>query len=155
MAKVKGNDVFLELMDTVAALEKSMGEQALRTSRVENSVRVLEERVAAVEENVELLADSVGGLHQSVQGLQQSVQGLQQSVQGLQQNVHSLQKSVGELGAGVRSLRVDVTEMHRGAQEADETVHRLARILLASQRRDDERFSSLDDRVTRLERKTG
>ena len=141
MAKVKGNDVFLELMDTVAALEKTMGEQSLRTSRVENSLRVLEERVAAVEENVEFLAESVQGLQESVRGLQGSVQGLQ--------------KSVAEMGVGVRNLRVDVTEMHRGAQVADETVHRLARILVASQRRDDDRYSSLDDRVTRLERKTG
>ena len=73
----------------------------------------------------------------------------------LQGSVGGLQESAGDLASAVRNLRVDVKEMHKGAVTADETVHRLAQLLVATQREAFNRFSSLDDRVTRLERKTG
>jgi phage shock protein A len=134
VARAKGNYVLLELMDIVTALEKSMGDQGRRTAVVENTPRVMEERIAAVEENVDQLAESVWRVKESVDGLKENVRGL---------------------GGDVRELKFAVSEMRKGAETADETVHRLAQIVVATQRRDDDRYSSLDDRVTRLERKPG
>lgn len=106
MAKVKGGDVFLELMDTVRALEKSTAEQARRLS--------------VLEDNVAFLSDEVA-----------------------------------RLSVGFHNLRGSIAAMKEGAEETNSHVRRMAQLLVATQRETINRFSSLDDRVTRLERKTG
>jgi len=113
MARAKGSDVFLELMDTVAALEKSTADQTRRFA-------LLNTRVGLVEDNMQLLAEA-------------------------------LQRLI----VGFHEVRSSVAAMKAGAEEANSHVRRMQQLLVATQMEANTRFSSLDDRVTRLERKTG
>ncbi len=113
MARAKGSDGFLELMDTVAALEKSTAEQARRFV-------LLDTRMGLVEDNMQLLAE----------GMQRLI-------------------------VRVHELRSSVTDLKSGAEETNSLVRRMSQLLVATQGENNTRFSSLDDRVTRLERKTG
>lgn len=141
MARVKGRDLLLDMLDAVHALEAT---SAQHTEQIEEHARLL----------TKFSADAMQ--------LRRDVAQLQTHVAQLQTHVAQLQTDVTQLYGSVRVLSDDsVTMMESGNKMAELTrvttqqVGRLAKAVAALAGDSDDRMTQIESRLDRLERKAG
>ena len=141
MARVKGRDLLLDMLDAVHALEAT---SAQHTEQLEEHARLLTK------------------VNADVSKLKTDVAQLQTHVAQLQTHVAQLQTDVNQLYGSVRALSDDFTTvMESGNKMAElgrvttQQVGRLAKAVAALAGDSDDRMTKIESRLERLERKAG
>lgn len=143
-----GSDVFLQLMETVRALERT-------TDRHTQQLGVMHQTQVEFRAELSQVQLNVSELNRNVWRIEERVKVLAQNVAQLSEGVGHLGERVGRLEAIAARMEQNAAVMHENAKEMSENVHRMAQLLLASQKVSENRIDELDARVTRLERKAG
>lgn len=127
MARAKGRDVLIELMDSVAQIQATTARHA----------DLLET----------LAAQAVSIAHR--------VQSLERQVQSLERQVHELERQVHELGSEVHELAQGFVQSAELSRTLQQQVGRMARTLGDFAGGSATRLKAIEQRLDRLERKAG
>jgi len=169
MARVKGRDVLLELMDAVAKLEasserhatqmESMAKISMETTAI---VTALSGEVRMLWREVGVISKSVASLSSTVDALSSNVDALSSNVDALSSNVGSLSSSVGAIAQRVESLETETQRLSegfldaaQGARTNQQNLGQVARLLVEFSGNHTDRFDRIESRLDKLERKAG
>jgi methyl-accepting chemotaxis protein len=176
MARVKGRDLLLDMMDTLAKLEASSEAYALQMEEIarmgletraivtglSSDMRRLSATVGSLSATVGTLSATSRSLSASVDTLSATVGSLSATVGSLSATVGSLSETVGSITARVGSLEEEVGNLSAGFVKAaagsrtnQQHVATLARIFNEYAGQSTDRIERLEDRVGKLERKAG
>jgi methyl-accepting chemotaxis protein len=176
MARVKGRDVIIELMDTVEKLQEtttqhadlleSMAEHAARTSA---QLTALAAHTAYTARRTNELSQRTNELSQRTNELSQRMNDLAQRTNEFAQRMNDHSSRIDDHSLGMRQLSERTaaleTEFQKHAENAllsadlgrktQSHVGHLARLLKELADETDSRLEEIEHRVTKLERKTG
>lgn len=162
MARVKGRDVLLEMMEAVSQLQASSALHAAQMDEVAKMGLETRATVTALAADMRHFSKQVHGLATTVSALSTTVSALSTTVGSLSTTVGPLSTTVETLSSRVATLETEVGRLSEGFLMAATTAHtnqqHLARLAgmfnqFAGGERD--RIDDLEDRVVKLERKAG
>lgn len=167
MARVRGREVVVDLMDAVAKLQETSTQHAEQLEALASLSMGMAARLTGVEQQVTGLTHQFNGLTHQVNGLTHQVNGLAQHVSAIAQQLATVASHVEDLSGGFVQLRQRVTALEQDAQQLAEgflngaklarsTEQQLGRFgMLLGQLADgsNSRIDQLEARVKKLERK--
>lgn len=154
MAKVKGRDVVLELMNTVERLERGFETHSDRLDEMAQVAMNMAARTTAMEARTTHFAQRVNQLTATVNQLVATVNQMNATVNAMGTEVTSLRTEVAELSADTTrfaELTIDAAKLGR---ENRLGIGQLARLIGELADGTDSRFDRLEHRVTALEKKS-
>ena len=169
MARIKGRDVVIDLMDAVAKLEATATKhadllEAMGTHAVTMSVEMtaLSGQVSAVARRMDDLTVRMDDLATRMDDMATRMNGMSSQAHATSQRVGQTSQEMGEVSQRITSLE---TEFQIHAQNAlksaklarttEEQLGRFARLLGDYAGQSTTRFDEIEGRLVKLERKTG
>jgi uncharacterized phage infection (PIP) family protein YhgE len=148
MARVKGRDLLLDMMDALAKLEASSEAYALQMEEIARMGLETRAIVTGLSSDMRRLSATVGSLSATVGSLSATVGSLSETVGEISARVGSLEEEAGNLSAGF-------VKAAAGSRTNQQHVATLARIFNEYAGQSTDRLTRLEDRVGKLERKAG
>lgn len=162
MARARGRDVVLELMNAVERLEATTARHAEQMEEVARlglqtaaTTVALAADMRAFKQQFDGLKQQVDGLKQQVDGLKHQVDGLKHQIDGVQEQVVGLDVRVGSLEEETLALSGALVKSAETSREIQQQMGRFARLLAQFAEGNTSRFDDIEQRLTRLERKAG
>jgi chromosome segregation ATPase len=169
MARVKGRDVVLELMDAVERLEATSAEHAdLLESLAEHTVSTSAEVAALagqmahvsrqmndVSQRMNDVSQRMDDVSQRMDDVSQRVDDVSQRMEGVSQGLAGVSKRTASLEVDFHTLAQNSVESAKLARTVQQHLGRLAKLLGEYAGGSKSRFETIEDRLDRLEKKTG
>lgn len=154
MAKVVGKDVLLDLMDEVKRLGDTQRRHEQSLQRVTTRMDVVVEHSRALGHRFEETAKQVSSLSQRMGAVTQQMNSVTQQMHTLSEQFGGVVGHVSGFSGELTSLRADLTEVIGVQAEFGGGLKRLSAILLKALGANEDRFDELEERLTRLEKKS-
>ncbi len=154
MAKVKGRDVVLELMNTVERLERGFETHSDRLDEMAQVAMNMAARTTAMEARTSHLEQRMNQLTATVNQLVTTVNQMNATVTAMGTEVTSLRTEAAELSADTTRFAELAVGAAKQGRENQLGIGRLARLLGELAEGTDSRFDQLEHRVTALEKKS-
>ena len=176
MAKVKGPDVLLGLMEAVAKLEatsekhadqlESLAQTAMATTAtltaLTSDMRHLWRASAETAKRMDDMTQRMNDMTQRMDDMTQRMNDMTQHMNRMTQHLGSLSGHVGSMTGRVESLESEMMTLAQGfvqaaasAREREQLTKHVARLLNEFAGRSLTRFDAIEGRLLKLERKTG
>jgi len=148
MARAKGRDVVLELMDAVGELEKTTALHATQLGDI---------ATLAIETSAKMvgLSGQMGTISKGFSDLARRMDDMSKRMDDLSQRMDGLTRVTDSLGADLTTQAENALLASRTAHQQQQQLGRVARLLSAFADGSDHRFADIESRLGALEKKTG
>lgn len=153
MARVKGREVVVDLMDAVAALEKTTALHATQLRDVAALAVETSARVHGLTGQTSSLMKGFSDLSRRMDDLSRRMDDMSQRMDDMSQRMNELTTGLGEVEAGLNVQAENLLVAAKTVHQQQEQFARVGRLLATFAASNGDRFDELDARLTVLEKK--
>jgi methyl-accepting chemotaxis protein len=155
MARVKGRDVVVELLDSVAKLEATSALHAEQLESLAKHAIGTTATVTALGSELRLVWRSVGDLSKRMDDVSKRMDGLAGATLAIADQLNGVTQRVGSLEAELQTQASAFVDAAATARTQQQQLGRFARLISQFADGSSSRFDDIEDRLVKLERKAG